>query len=304
MSRPEKISASTVRAWLPRRSRDSHKGDYGHVLVVAGSRGMSGAAALCAWGALRGGAGLVTAAVPESQQPIVARKVRPEAMTLALPETDAGSLSTRAVPEMLSWMARRRVSSLAIGPGLSRKPETASAVRRLLAGAGRSPDRLLGAVLDADGFLALKPSRKADPLRSLRIPAVVTPHPGELAAFLGISVPAVQRHRLKSAREFARLYGVVCVLKGHSTIVSDGRRTFVNPTGNPGMATGGSGDVLTGLIAALLAQVKGGALEAAAAGVFLHGLAGDLAARRKTEIGLLAGDLAEALPEAFKTVLK
>jgi NAD(P)H-hydrate epimerase len=231
---------------------------------------------------------------------MVARKIRPEAMTLALPETPEGAFSEKAAAPLLEKIRARRITALAAGPGLGRSPQAARFVLKLFSGLKLSPGSVRCAVLDADGFLALK-SRK-DKIGAPGLPVIVTPHPGELAAFLGISVARVQSRRLEIAREFAKLYAVVCVLKGHATVVADGRRAFVNPTGNPGMATGGSGDVLTGLIAALSGQVSGGALETAAAGTFLHGLAGDFAARAKTQEGMLAGDIAEFLPQALRKV--
>lgn len=296
---PVRLTAAQVRRWISPRKPDSHKGTFGHVLVVAGSRGLAGAAVLSASGALRAGAGLVTAAVPQSQQPIVARRIRPEAMTLAAPESSAGTFSPRAAAFLAQWMRKRRVTALALGPGLSRDAGTARFVRELLKRAP-SAAKLRAAVADADAFLALS---AVSPARFPKLPLIVTPHPGEIAFFSGISVESAQKDRARFAREFAKLYRVVCVLKGHRTIVSDGHQTFENTTGNPGMATGGSGDVLTGVIAALAAQTDS-PLHAAAAGVFVHGLAGDLAAREKGQVSLLAGDIAEHLPQAFKSILK
>ena len=298
----QRLTVSLVRSWIPKRKRDSHKGDYGHVLIVAGSRGMAGAGILCSQGALRGGSGLLTLAVPRSQQTVAAKKGRPESMTLGLPETPSGTISFKAVPVLLKYIRKRRVTSLAVGPGLSRNPETARSVRKLLKRLD-SLKSLQGIVLDADGFLALAPQN----LKSLHLPLIVTPHPGEMARFCGAKTAEVQGNRVQFSQKFAKLNGIVCVLKGDRTVVSDGKNTFINTTGNPGMATGGSGDVLTGLIAALIPQVSGSKpfsplLKAACAGVFVHGLAGDLAKKEKTELALIAGDISEKIPRAFKRV--
>ena len=255
------LTPGMIREWLPRRRADAHKGDYGHVLIVAGSRGMAGAGVLAAHGALRGGSGLVTLAVPKSLWKIAAEKLRPEAMVLPLPETGSRTLGPGSVESVVRFLERRKVSAMAMGPGLSLEPSARAFAKRLIDRAGRL--RLLGLVLDADGFLALAPGKR---LKNSGAPIAVTPHPGEMARFLGI------------------------------------------PTGNPGMATGGSGDVLAGLIAALIPQVRpgpeGGILRAAAAGAYLHGLAGDLARDAKTEIAMVAGDVAEMIPLALQTLFK
>jgi len=306
------LSARLIRSWIPTRKRNSHKGDYGHVLIVAGSRGMAGAGILCAQGALRGGSGLVTLAVPKSQQTVVAKRGRPESMTLGLPETRSGTIASDAVPILLDRIKKRGITSLAIGPGLSRNPETARVVVKIFKRVVRLRD-FQGIVLDADGFLAFKDHKdKAHILQTGPVPLIVTPHPGEMAQFMGVKTAHVQQDRIKLTQKFAKLNQAICVLKGDRTVVSDGQNTFINRTGNPGMATGGSGDVLTGLIAALISQVSktrlgsnpiASILKAACVGVFIHGLAGDLAKKKKTEIALLAGDIANEIPRAFKRVL-
>ena len=222
-------------------------------------------------------------------------------MTLALPETPKGSLSQKALSPVLKFIERREISAIALGPGLSREPDTGLLVRKLLERLNRMGLReLRGIVLDADGFLALGRNF----FNKISLQVIVTPHPGEMAKFCGVSTSSVQKSRVPWAQKFARLNGVVCVLKGSGTVISDGAKTFLNPTGNPGMATGGSGDVLTGLIAALVPQLSGNGriLKAAAAGVFIHGLAGDLARKDKTEIGMIAGDIAEKIPAALKSL--
>src|SRR5690348_7816031 len=227
---------------LPPPAPDSHKGSFGHVLVVAGSRGMSGAAILCGAAALRGGAGLVTVATPEPAQPIVAT-ANPCYLTLPLPAGDDGQLAPAAEPAVLA--AAAACSVVACGPGLGHGPGAARTVAALLTRSAKP------CVLDADAINVL--GRNLETLRR-RDPLVLTPHPGEFARLLGGTAAAVQADRENLAVRFAAERGLVLVLKGHQTLVTDGRRLYHNTTGNPGMATGGSGDVLTGLVAALLAQ--------------------------------------------------
>jgi ADP-dependent NAD(P)H-hydrate dehydratase / NAD(P)H-hydrate epimerase len=257
---------------------------------------MTGAALLCATAALRSGAGLVTLGVPTGLQAAVAASAPWEVMTLPLPETRAGTFRSAAVSRVRDYIRDRKVTSLAIGPGLSVTHDTVALVRSLLR-AVKEP-----MVLDADALNALA---RAGGLGGSRAPLVLTPHPGEAARLLGTSTDWVQARRSEACTRLARRTRAVCVLKGHRTLVSDGRRIFVNPTGNPGMASGGTGDVLSGLTAGLLAQVRAPdpqeqRLAAALIGVYVHGLAGDLAARRSTRLALTAGDVLAFLPEAFR----
>lgn len=274
----------------PLRKRDSHKGTFGHLLVIAGSRGYRGAGALCCRAALRSGAGLVTWAMPESLNG--PEGYVPEAMTLPLPETGEGSLSLRAESEILAFSAR--VDAAIIGPGLSTRPETSALVRKLIAGL-QCP-----LVVDADGMSAL--SEEPDVLKKASGPVLVTPHPGEMGRLLGLDVPSVVKKRKDLPLQTAKRFGCGVLLKGAYTILGfpDGS-VFINSTGNPGMATAGSGDVLSGILGAFLAQ-KQPFKEAACAGVFLHGLAGDLARREKGEMGLIAGDLVEKIPHGILTI--
>jgi len=286
--RVEQITGDDCRHLIPPRRRDAHKGSNGHVLVVAGSRGKTGAAALTACAALRSGAGLVTVATPASCASIVA-SFAPEIMTLALAETVDGQVALEAAEAVLAFDA----SVLAVGPGLGRSAQTTAFIQELVK-RGRRP-----MVLDADGLNAFE--GHAERLSS-PAPVVITPHPGEMARLTGQSTTAVQADRLRAAGQFAIDRRVCVVLKGQGTIVaeSDGR-LFVNTTGNPGMATAGMGDVLTGVIAAWLAQ--SGDVEASARlGVYLHGLAGDLAAAELGERGLIARDVIERLPRACRTL--
>lgn len=274
---------------LPPRAPSTHKGDVGHVFVVGGSVGLSGAATLCSLGALRTGAGLVTLGIPRSLNDVMEVKLT-EAMTLPLPETTARSLSPVAIPAVLRLLQRTDV--LALGPGLSQQAQTRQFVRRLL------PKLTKPLVLDADGLNALQ--GECRPLGKVKPPAVLTPHPGEMARLIGRPVAEIQQQRAEIAKQFAQRYGVTLVLKGHRSVVAsvDGQ-TYVNDTGNPGMASGGAGDVLTGMIAALLAQHLA-PFDAARLGVYLHGLAGDLAAAEVGQVGLIASDLIDTIPFAIR----
>ncbi len=278
----------TLPALRPRVS-DGHKGMYGSVLVIAGGRGMAGAAALCGASALRSGAGLVRVATPQEVQSTVA-SFEPCYMTYPLPH-DADGLVHLA--PSIPVLERLIVSAdvVAIGPGLGQSDDIRGLVRWLIT----ATDKPL--VIDADGLNAL--AAQPELLGSLKHPVVLTPHPGEFARLSGSEVAEVQANRTQSAaRLAARSDHLVVVLKGAASVVTDGRRVYVNRTGNPGMATGGAGDVLTGVIAALLGQ-KLTAFDAAQLGVYMHGLAGDIARDQSGTIGMIAGDIVDALPDAF-----
>ena len=275
---------------LPARDLEGHKGSYGRVLVVAGSRGMTGAAVLCASAALRGGAGLVFLAVPETVLPIVAA-ANPCYLTVPLPDDGRGRHTAAAVAPLLDEAAKADV--VVCGPGLGKGPAVSELVATLVARTGKP------LVLDADGLNALGHPPAA--LWQRPAPTVLTPHPGEFARLLGTDTATVQQDRAGRAVPFAEAFRVVLVLKGHGTLVTDGRRLYQNPTGNPGMATGGTGDVLAGLIGALIGQ----GLEpfaAAQLGVWLHGRAGDLARDDLGEVSLIASDLLDYLPRAFRSL--
>ncbi len=272
---------------LPPRRSDSHKGDYGRVLVVAGSRGMTGAACLAAMAALRSGAGIVTLGIPESQQPVAASHLV-SAMTLPLPETPRGTLSAEAATEILA--AAGDFTVLAIGPGLSVHAETVACVRRVLRQAE------LPVVVDADGLNAL--AGHGSILRERSRPTVLTPHPGEYRR-LDPDAPRDPAGQEARVRRFAAAHRAVVALKTHETIVSDGERLHRNETGNPGMATGGSGDVLTGVVAGLLAGGQLDPFVATCLAVHVHGMAGDRARDRLGEISMTAEDILDSLASAF-----
>jgi NAD(P)H-hydrate epimerase len=291
------LSRRQLLAFLVPRQLNDHKGVFGHVLIAAGSRGMSGAAVLAGRAALRSGTGLVTLAVPAGIQSLVASQV-PEAMTLGLPENSIGTLSPRAVASLKAALRRRRYTTLAIGPGLSTHPDAVRFIRLALAALP------LPAVVDADALNALTaPPRRATP-------CVFTPHPGELARCLGIGRDDVEADRPGRARRLARLWSGTVLLKGHETMVCDGERIIVNRTGGAGLAKGGTGDVLTGLIAGLWAQSLASGrregdlgFQAACLGAWLHGRAGEIAEKNKTAWAMTAGDVVESLPEAFQALV-
>lgn len=282
----------------PRRP-DAHKGDFGKALVIAGSRGMSGAAYLASQAAIRSGAGLVYLATPASIQPVLAGKLDC-VITCPLPEIPQGVIAKNAVNDIASllkpagtgnWnLSLADLDAVGIGPGLSRHPQTLEFVRSIL------PGFICPAIIDADAINALVD--RADIIGKMHS-AVLTPHAAELARLLKTSPTKIQFNRMDHALEAAKRLKSVVVLKGYKTIVTNGDQTYINTTGNPGMATAGSGDVLTGIITSFVAQ-KFSPFEAAQLAVYLHGLAGDLAARKFTQHALIATDIIDFIPEAIK----
>jgi ADP-dependent NAD(P)H-hydrate dehydratase / NAD(P)H-hydrate epimerase len=283
---------------LAPRARDTNKGSYGHVLVIGGSLGKAGAAAMAGFAALRAGAGLSTVATPKSVLATVAT-FHPELMTEPLAETKDGTISLRALgPDLDSLLERKTI--IAIGPGISRNSETAEFVRAIVKRGDTSS--VVNIVVDADALNAFEGS--AGQLNGRGRTLVITPHPGEMSRLTGLSIAEIQANRVEVARNFAREHELIVVLKGHRTLVAgptaaSDTTVWVNPTGNPGMATGGTGDVLTGMVAGLIAQHPQHALEATALAVYLHGLAGDLASESVGENSLVATDLLRFLPQAF-----
>jgi hydroxyethylthiazole kinase-like uncharacterized protein yjeF len=284
---------------LAPRARDANKGSYGHVLVIGGSFGKAGSAAMAGFSALRAGAGLSTVATPKSALATVAA-FHPEVMTEPLPETEQGTISLRALESRSGLDALLERKTLAIGPGISRNSETAEFVRAIVQGHDKSAagNSVVNLVVDADALNAFEGA--ADQLNGRGRTVVITPHPGEMARLTGLSIPEIQASRLDVARNFAHEHELIIVLKGHRTLIAapDGT-VWVNPTGNPGMATGGTGDVLTGMVAGLIAQHPQHALEATALAVYLHGLAGDLASESVGENCMVATDLVRFLPQAI-----
>jgi len=288
-SRTTLMTPHVVRTYLPKRQPSSHKGTFGHAGIIAGSVGKTGAAAMAARAALRVGAGLVTVAIPTSVNDVLEAKLL-EAMTIPMPETKARTLARTAFDRLVAFMEAR--TAIAIGPGLSTHPETVELVRALT----KQLDR--PAVLDADALNAL--TGRTALLAACKTPPIITPHPGEMARLEADATPqTVNSDRIGTATRFARERGLFVVLKGARTVVArpDGV-VAICPTGNPGMATAGTGDVLTGMIVGLLAQGVP-PWEAACAATYLHGVAGDLASARKGQAGLISSDVIEEIPYAL-----
>jgi NAD(P)H-hydrate epimerase len=287
------ITARDIAPLIGPRPLEANKGSFGHVLVVGGSVGKAGSVAMAGMAALRTGAGLSTVATPKSVLATVAG-FHPEVMTEPLAETGVGTISSGAIEPMDALIKGKTV--LAVGPGISRNPETSEFVRNLVTKCKTS------LVLDADGLNAFE--GRAEELTGKGCALVITPHPGEMARLLASTVAAVQRDRMNVARTFAREHELIVVLKGHRTLIAQPDGTvWVNTTGNPGMATGGTGDILTGMVAGFIAQNPEHIAEAVVAAVHLHGLAGDVACESMGEHSLVATDLIKALPEAFRQVL-
>ncbi len=275
---------------MKKRKKDTHKGDYGHVFVLAGSAGLTGAAALCANASLRAGAGLVTLGIPSSLNLMLEEKLT-EVMTCPLAETRKTTLSLKAKSEILNRVKAADV--LILGPGLSQHPETKKLIRQLIVNIKKPM------VLDADALNAI--SEDVSILKKIRQGYIVTPHPGEMSRLIKKSTAYIKNNRLSVAKKFSNNYNAVVVLKGSGTVVTDlrAKKHYINKSGNPGMATAGSGDVLAGIIGGFLAQ--GLALfEAARLAVYIHGVAGDLAAREKGEASLIASDILDNVPPAMK----
>ncbi len=273
---------------LPSRAVDSHKGSYGRAVLIGGSVGMSGAISLAGLGALRGGAGLVSLACPRSVWSAVAA-IEPSYLTIPLPEDSHGRLAVPSIPEIMT--ASQNADAVAIGPGLGQSEELREVVSQIVRGVN------VPCVVDADALNLLVD--RLEVFQSAPSIRVLTPHPGEFARLTGLTTREVQANRESLAVEFAQRHRVVLVLKGAGTVVTDGNRLFINRTGNPGLATGGTGDVLTGLVTALLAQ-GAAPFDAACLGCHLHGLAGDIAAEELSPLGLIASDLPKYLPLAWK----
>jgi len=285
------LISSDIQKDLFYRKLSSHKGNFGHLLVIAGSLGMTGAATLTALSALRVGAGLVTLGIPESLNPILEIKLT-EVMTLPLPEHPPKTLASESFGKIEEFSGRCR--AMVLGPGISVEEETKKLVKMIMGGLD------IPLVLDADGINNLV--GEISLLQKYRSPLLITPHPGEMSRLLENTVEEVQKDRIESTISLAKVAGAIAVLKGAGTIIADKEgNSWINSTGNPGMASGGTGDVLTGIIGGLLVQGFS-PLLAAQMGVYLHGLAGDLAAQKRGETSLIAGDVLENLPDAIRRV--
>lgn len=283
------IEIGQVLEKFPKRKADSHKGDYGHLLVIAGSLSYTGAAYFTSQAAILSGSGLVTLAAGKSLYPIMAAKMN-EVMVRPFFETKDYSLSLLAEKDLLAFS--EKCDSIAMGPGISQNKETQALVRNLIVKFAKP------IILDADGINAL--SGHTAVLKNVKCPVALTPHPGEMSRLIGKTVEEIQKARKEVALNFANEYNTVLVLKGHNTVVASPAGDFyINETGNAGMATGGVGDILTGVIASFVGQGMD-IFSASVLGVYFHGFAGDLAAREKGTLSLIASDLLNKLPEALK----
>jgi NAD(P)H-hydrate epimerase len=292
----ELVEIESLVSYFQPRPKDTHKGTYGHLLIVAGSYGKTGAAAMAGKAALKMGAGLVTVATAESCLPVVARTM-PELMTEPLPETEARTISERAVLPVLELIQGK--DALLLGPGMSTHPSTSAFVLSLL---GRLKKSDMPVIIDADGLNLI--AGRPEILNSLPRKTVLTPHPGEFSRLTGMSSAEILKRRLEVVSDFAQKNKVHVVLKGYRTLIaSPSGQVMINPTGNPGMASGGTGDVLSGLIASEAMQVED-LLQAMVNAIFVHGLSGDLAAERIGEKSLTATDLIKFLPEAIRFIAR
>jgi len=296
------ITEQEVKSFLPQRPGDAHKGNCGKVFLIAGSTGMTGAATLASLSCLKAGAGMAILGIPKSLNEIMEIKVT-EVMTKPLPDVrKKGALALRGLGEIM--MALKWADCVALGPGLGQHFETVELVRRLVTKIE------LPMVIDADGLNAI--AKDSSILNQSKAPLILTPHIGELSRLISVPIEEIAKNRIRYASESAKRFNCVLVFKGAPTIISEPEgQVYVNPTGNAGMATAGSGDVLTGIIVGLLAQkimltkeeIKKTILESALAGVYIHGLCGDLAKEEKGEMGMIAGDMMEKLPEAIKKLV-
>jgi len=285
------LGSDEIRLLLPERAPDSHKGDFGHLLIVAGSRGRTGAAFMASEAALRTGAGLVTLAAPEDLAAIYQSRVT-EAMVLPLPSTGEGAFSLDALEGILDFAARK-ATAIAIGPGLGQEESTARLVREII---GNSP---VPVVLDADGINCLG-SRGASIVNKSRSPIVLTPHPGEFSRISGMSVSETQADRPSAAGLLAKKSGAIVVLKGAPTVIAGPEgELFINTTGGPALSKGGTGDVLTGFVGGFAAMGMS-PLESSLLGVYLHGLSGDIAAEAFGDLPVLATDVINSFPSALR----
>lgn len=281
------LSKEFVSENLPKRLSHQNKGDFGHVLVIGGSEGMCGSVCMTANAALRSGAGLVTVAVPDAISSIISVKLT-ESMVLSLP-SEKGMLSLKSVNAIRNFLPK--VNTVVVGMGARICDGLCAVLEMLLT-------EFCGTlVIDADGLNVLSLNNYLFEI-DRKCEVILTPHPGEMSRLMSVSVPEIQNNRENVAQNFAKKHNSVVVLKGENTVITDCNNVLVNPTGNPGMATGGSGDVLAGIIGALSAQGLN-SVTGAACGCFLHGLSGDIAVKDKTEYSLVAADLIEYLPKAF-----
>ena len=282
------------------RKQNSYKNNFGHVLVIAGSYKMPGAAVLCANSAITSGAGLVTIAFPKSAYPVIAKNIKPEIMLLPLEESN-GTFSKSAQNKILNFIEKRKISSVAIGCGMGKN----SSVKNLILSIIKKFD--IYVTIDADGLNSLENKQKNSVIKEFKnakAKVIVTPHPKEFERISAIKYKEDNNYRKQITKTFAKNNDIICLLKGHKTVVSDGNKTYVNNTGNAGMATAGSGDVLTGIISAFVCIENKDLLLKVATAVYVHGLAGDFAAKDKTQVSMTASDIIGNIFKAIKNIAK
>ena len=282
------------------RKQNSYKNNFGHVLVIAGSYKMPGAAVLCANSAITSGAGLVTIAFPKSAYPVIAKNIKPEIMLLPLEESN-GTFSKSAQNKILNFIEKRKISSVAIGCGMGKN----TSVKNLILSIIKKFD--IYVTIDADGLNSLENKQKNSVIKEFKnakSKIIVTPHPKEFERISAVKYKEDNNYRKQITKTFAKNNDIICLLKGHKTVVSDGNKTYVNNTGNAGMATAGSGDVLTGIISAFVCIENKDLLLKVATAVYVHGLAGDFAAKDKTQVSMTASDIIGNIFKAIKKIAK
>ena len=283
-----------------KRKQNSYKNNYGHVLVIAGSYNMPGASVLCANSAITSGAGLVTFAFPKSAYPVISKNIKPEIMLLPLEEKN-GTFSKSAQNKILNFIEKRKISSVAVGCGMGKS----SSVKNLILSIIKNFD--IYVTIDADGLNSLENKEKnliIKEFKNVKSKIIITPHPKEFERISGIKYKEDKNYRKEITKTFAENNDIICVLKGHKTVVSDGKKIYVNNTGNAGMATAGSGDVLTGIISSFACIENKDLLLKVATAVYVHGLAGDFAAEEKTQISMVASDIIDNIYKAIKKIAK
>ncbi|MBR4632460.1 MAG: NAD(P)H-hydrate dehydratase [Elusimicrobia bacterium] len=283
-----------------KRKNNSFKNNFGHVLVIAGSYNMPGAGVLCANSAITSGAGLVTIAFPKSAYPVIAKNIKPEIMLLPLEEKN-GTFSKSAQNKILKFIEKRKITSVAVGCGTGKN----SSVKNLILSIIKKFD--IYVTIDADGLNSLEGKQRQSIIKEFKnskSKITVTPHPKEFERISGIKYKEDTNYRKQITKTFAKNNDIICLLKGHKTVVSDGNKIYVNNTGNAGMATAGSGDVLTGTISAFICIENKDLLLKVATAVYVHGLAGDFAAKEKTQVSLTASDIIGNISKAIKKITK
>ena len=281
-----------------RRKKDNFKNNFGHVLVIAGSYNMPGACVLCANAAITSGAGLVTVAFPKSAYPVIAKNIKPEIMFLPL-EEKKGTFSKSAQNKILQFIEKRKITSVVVGCGMGKS----SSLKNLILSIIKKFN--IYVTIDADGLNSLQNLQKNSLIKefkSAKAKIIITPHPKEFERISGITYKESDNYRKEITETFAKNNNIVCVLKGHKTVVSDGQKTYINNTGNAGMATAGSGDVLSGIISAVVCNENKDLLLKVATAVHLHGLAGDFAAKEKTQTSMIATDIINNINKAVKKI--